>query len=143
MAQHWTAQGKLLLTTLSSSQSLRFTWKHRVETDDIITIGDTLGVRQLVLHERDGVLFERLADNSLQPIENRPLKGELSALNSLVFKDLASALTGEKISSEVISTEVMDWLSVDGTIAPRVIRVTVADLGLKVVIKRWELTKNG
>ena len=142
LTQPWTAKGKLLVTTQSSKQSLRFIWKHSVVADDIITIGDTLGIRQLELHEHNGVLFQRLADGSLQLIQTHQLEGELSALSSLSPSDLAKALTGETSISEAVRAEVTAWQAVDGINAPRVIQVQAADIAVKVVINRWELTKN-
>ena len=142
LTQPWTAKGKLLVTTQSSKQSLRFIWKHNLVADDIITIGDTLGIRQIELHERNGVLFQRLADGTLQLIQTHQLGGELSALSSLSPSDLAKALTGETSISKAVSSEVTAWQSIDGINAPRVIRVQAANITVKVVINLWELTKN-
>ena len=138
----WTAKGKLLVTTEDAKQSLRFSWRHNIAADDIITIGDTLGIRELELHERNGVLFNKLADGTLQPIQTHQLEGELSALSLLSPSDLAKALTGETSVSKAVSSEVTAWQSVDGVNAPRVIKVQAADIAIKVVINRWELTKN-
>jgi hypothetical protein len=142
LTEPWTTKGQLLVTTKSSKQSLRFIWKHSVGADDVITVGDTLGIRQLELHERNGLLFQRLADGSLQLIQTHQLEGELSALSLLSPSDLAKALTGETSISQAVSSEVTAWQSVDGINAPRVIRVQSADIAVKVVINRWELTKN-
>ena len=142
LTEPWTAKGKLLVTTEGSKQSLRFSWRHDTAADDIITIGDTLGIRQLELHERNGLLFQRLADGSLQLIQTHQLEGELSALSLLSPSDLAKALTGETPISKAVSSEVTAWQSVDGVNAPRVIQVQAADIAIKVVINRWELTKN-
>ena len=142
LTESWTAKGKLLVTTEGSKQSLRFSWSHNTASDDIITIGDTLGIRQLKLHERNGALFQRLADGTLQLIQTLQLEGELNALSLLSPSDLARALTGETSISQTVSSEVTAWQSVDGINAPRVIRVQSADIAVKVVINRWELTKN-
>ena len=142
LTEPWTAEGKLLVTTESSKQSLRFSWKHSVGADDVITVGDTLGIRQFEIHERNGALFQRLADGTLQFIQTHQLEGELSALSLLSPSDLAKALTGETPISKAVSSEVTAWQSVDGINAPRVIRVQSADIAVKVVINRWELTKN-
>ena len=142
LTEPWTAKGKLLVTTEDSKQSLRFNWNHNTAADDIITIGDTLGIRQLELHERNGVLFQRMGDDTLQPIETHQLKGELSALTLLSPSDLAKALTGKTLISKAVRSEVTAWQSVDGINAPRVIQVQAADVAVKVVINRWELTKN-
>ena len=83
-------EGKLLVTTEGSKQSLRFNWRHNTAADDIITGKDTLGIRQLELHERNRVLFQRMADGTLQPIQTHQLEGELSALSLLSPSDLAS-----------------------------------------------------
>lgn len=139
LTQPWTARGKLLVTTRDTNRSLRFTWEHNIGADDIITLGDTLGIRQLVLHERKGMLFERLPNKSLKPVQAHKLKGELSALALFSFKDLANALTGEALSSEAVTTEVTAWRSVGGIEAPRVVRLQSADIAMKVVINRWEL----
>ena len=142
LTEPWTAKGKLLVTTEGSKQSLRFSWRHDTAADDIITIGDTLGIRQLELHERNGLLFQRLADGSLQLIQTHQLEGELSALSLLSPSDLVKALTGETSISKAVRSEVTAWQSVDGINAPRVIQVQAADIEVKVVINRWELTKN-
>jgi hypothetical protein len=142
LTEPWTARGKLLVTTEDVKQSLRFTWSHNTASDDIITIGDTLGIRQLELHERNGVLFQRMADGTLQSIQTHQLEGELSGLALLSPSDLARALTGETSISHGVSSEVTAWQSVDGITAPRVIRVQGADIAVKVVINSWELTKN-
>lgn len=139
LMQPWTARGKLLATIRDANRSLRFTWEHHLGADDIITLGDTLGIRQLVLHEREGVLFERLPDKSLKPVQAHKLEGELSALALFPFEDLASVLTGETSSSEAVTTEVTAWQSVNGIDAPRVIRLRSADIAIKIVINRWEL----
>ena len=97
LTEPWIAKGKLLVTTEGSKQSLRFNWRHNTAADDIITIGDTLGIRQLELHERNGVLFQRMADGTLQPIQTHQLEGELSALSLLSPSDLAKALDWENI----------------------------------------------
>ena len=73
LTEPWIAKGKLLVTTKGSKQSLRFNWRHNTAADDIITIGDTLGIRQLELHERNGVLFRRMSDDTLQPNETHQL----------------------------------------------------------------------
>ena len=142
LTEPWTAKGKLLVTMDGSKQSLRFTWKHSVVADDVITIGDTLGIRQLVLHERDGVLFERLSGGALQPIQPQQLDGELNSLTLLSPSDLVTALTGQTSISEALRSEVTAWQSVDGINAPRVIHVQAAEIAIKVVINSWELTKN-
>ena len=142
LTEPWIAEGKLLVTTEGSKQSLRFNWSHNTAADDIITIGDTLGIRQLELHERKGVLFQRMANGTLQSIQTHQLEGELSALNLLSPSDLAKALTGKTLISEAVRSEVAAWQSVDGINAPRVIQVQAADVAVKVVINRWELTKN-
>ena len=82
-----------------------FNWRHNTAADDIITIGDTLGIRQLELHERNGVLFERMADGTLQPIQTHQLEGELSALGLLSPADLAKALTGKTLTSKAVRSE--------------------------------------
>ena len=138
----WIAKGKLLVTTEDAKQSLRFSWSHNIAADDVITIGDTLGFRELELHERNGLLFHQLADGTLQPIQTHQLEGELSALSLLSLSDLAKALTGETSISTAVRSEVMAWQSVDGVNAPRVIRVQAGDIAVKVVINSWELTKN-
>lgn len=139
LMQPWTARGKLLATTRDMNRSLRFTWEHNLGADDIITLGDTLGIRQLVLHEREGMLFERMSNKSLKPIQAHNLEGELSALALFSFEDLASVLIGEASSSEAVTTEVTAWQSVNGIDAPRVIRLRSADIAIKIVINRWEL----
>ena len=74
LTEPWIAEGKLLVTTEGSKHSLRFNWRHNTAADDIITIGDTLGIRQLELHERNGVLFQRMADSTLHPIQTHQLR---------------------------------------------------------------------
>lgn len=142
LTEPWIAEGKLLVTTESSKQSLRFNWTHNTAADDIITIADTLGIRQLELHERNGVLFQRMADGTLQPIQTHQLEGELSALGLLSPADLAKALTGKTLTSKAVRSEVTAWQSVDGINAPRVIQLKATGIAVKVVINRWELTKN-
>jgi hypothetical protein len=142
LTEPWTAKGKLLVTTQDSKQSVRFSWSHNTAGNDIITIGDTLGFRQIELHERNGVLYHKLADGTLQPIQTQQLDGELSALALLSPSDLAKALTGEISISKAVSSEVTAWQSVDGVTAPRVIQVQAADIAVKVVVNRWELTKD-
>ena len=142
LTEPWIAKGKLLVTTEGSKQSLRFSWRHDTAADDIITIGDTLGIRQVELHERNGLLFQRLADGSLQLIQTHQLEGELSALSLLSPSDLVKALTGETSISKAVRSEVTAWQSVDGINAPRVIQLKATGIAVKVVINRWELTKN-
>ena len=48
VTQPWTAKGKLLVTAQDTRQSLRFTWRHQVEGEDVITLSDTLGIKALV-----------------------------------------------------------------------------------------------
>lgn len=142
MTHPWTAKGKLLVTTEDAKQSLRFTWNHNVMADDIIIIGDTLGIRQLVLQDKGGVLFERSAGGNLQPIQTQRLDDELRTLRLLSPRDLARALTGEISTSEAVNSKVTAWQSVDGVTAPRVIQLQAAGIAVKVVINSWELTKN-
>jgi len=142
VSQPWTVKGKLFVITQDDKHSLRFTWEHNLDADDVITIGDTLGIRRLILHGRDGMLFERLADESLNPIQAQQLEGELAALTLLSPENLAKVLTGEASRSDSISTEVIAWQSVDAKNAPRVILLQATDIEVKVVINRWELIKN-
>ena len=142
LTEPWIAEGKLLVTTEGSKHSLRFNWPHNTAADDIITIGDTLGIRQLELHERNGLLFQRMADGTLQPIQTHQLEGELRALSLLSPSHLVKALTGETPISKAVSSEVTAWQSVDGINAPRVIQLNATGIAVKVVINRWELTKN-
>ena len=142
VSQPWTAIGKLLVTAQDAKQSLRFTWEHNLGADDIITLGDSLGIRQLVIHERDGLLLERLGDESLKPLQIQQLEGDLRALTLISPRDLARALTGETANAAAISSEVTAWQLVGGRNVPRVIRLKSPDIGVKVVISRWELSTN-
>ena len=142
LTEPWIVEGKLLVTTEGSKQSLRFNWTHNTAADDIVTIGDTLGIRQLELHERNGLLFQRMADGTLQPIQTHQLEGELSALGLLSPADFSKALTGKTLTSKAVRSEVTAWQSVDGINAPRVIQLNATGIAVKVVINRWELTKN-
>jgi len=142
LTETWTAKGKLLVTTEDSKKSQRFNCNHSTAADGIITIGDTLGILQLELHERNGLLFQRMDDDTLQPIETHQLKDELSALTPFSPSDLAKVFTGKTLISKAVRSEVTAWQSVYGINAPRVIQVQAADVAIKVVINRWELIKN-
>lgn len=142
VSQPWTVKGKLLVITQDDKHSLRFTWDHNLDADDVITIGDTLGIHRLILHGRDGMLFERLADESLNPIQTQQLESELAALTLLSPENLAQVLTGEASRSDAISSKVISWQSVDTKNVPRVILLQATDIEVKVVINRWELIKN-
>ena len=140
--QSWTAKGKLLVTAQNTRQSLRFTWRHQVEGEDVITLSDTLGIKALVLHQRDGVLYERQPDQSLSKLQTHQLKKDLRAFTSMASQDFARALTGEALPASDISSEVRSWQSVGGLDAPKTILLRGADIAVKVVVSHWELENN-
>ena len=142
ITQPWTAQGKLLVTAQSTSQSLRFTWRHQVEGEDVITLSDTLGIKALVLHQRDGILYERQPDQSLSKLQTHQLNKDLRAFASMASQDFARTLTGEALSGSDISSEVTSWQSVRGLDAPKAILLRSADIAVRVVVSHWELGNN-
>ena len=142
VAQPWMAKGKLLVTAQDTRQSLRFTWRHQVEGEDVITLSDTLGIQALVLHQRDGVLYKRQPDQSLSKLQTHQLTKELRAFASMASRDFARTLTGEALSASDIFSEVRSWQSVRGLNAPKTILLRSADIAVKVVVSHWELENN-
>ena len=142
VTQPWTAKGKLLVTAQDTRQSLRFTWRHQVEGEDVITLSDTLGIKALVLHQRDGVLYERQPDQSLSKLQTHQLNKDLRAFASIASQGFARTLTGEALSGSDISSEVTSWPSVRGLDAPKAILLRSADIAVRVVVSHWELGNN-
>lgn len=142
VTQPWTAKGKLLVTAQDTRQSLRFTWRHQVEGEDVITLSDTLGIKALVLHQRDGVLYERQPDQSLSKLQTHQLNKDLRVFASMASQDFARTLTGEVLPTSDISSEVRSWQSVGGLDAPKMILIRGADIAVKVVVSHWELENN-
>ena len=135
----WRASGKMLVTSKSNNQTLRFSWTHSANTVDRVVVSDSLGLRSAVLlHNKNG-FFTVDSDNRLTPLSNAMAARHLALLEMITPENWAALLTGTQLESETVVAQVLDWSTLDTYRVPRQLRIEANDDLLRVVINKWEV----
>ncbi len=138
-ATPWHARGKMLVSTDSERQTLKFTWTHLSEQQDRVELSDTLGLRSIIFvkelnqYYRENERGQRvlLSDNTLE----EPLAPVLSGLPT----DIARLLTGRSSSNSRVISEVVTWSNSTQFMTPKVLRVRFGHYSLKIMIDQWDI----
>ena len=135
----WRASGKVLVTSDSNKQTLRFSWTHSANIADRVVVSDSLGLRSAVLlHNKNG-FFTVDSDNRLTPLSNAMAARHLALLEMITPENWAALLTGTQLESETVVAQVLDWSTLDTYRVPRQLRIEANDDLLRVVINKWEV----
>ncbi|MDA8590004.1 hypothetical protein N9X48_02545 [Luminiphilus sp.] len=135
----WRASGKMLVTSDSNKQTLRFSWTHSANIADRVVVSDSLGLRSVVLlHNKNG-FFTVDSDNRLTPLSNTMVARHLALLETTTPENWTALLTGTELDSETVVAQVLDWSALDAYRVPRRLRIEANDDLLRVVINKWEV----
>ena len=135
----WRASGKMLVTSKSNNQTLRFSWTHSANTVDRVVVSDSLGLRSAVLlHNKNG-FFTVDSDNRLTPLSNAMAARHLALLEIITPENWAALLTGTQLDSETVVAQVLDWSTLDTYRVPRRLRIEANDDLLRVMISEWDV----
>ena len=135
----WRASGKMLVTSSSNNQTLRFSWTHSANIADRVVVSDSLGLRSAVLlHNKNG-FFTVDSDNRLTPLSNAMAARHLGLLEMITPENWAALLTGTQLDSETVVAQVLDWSTLDTYRVPRRLRIEANDDLLRVMISEWDV----
>lgn len=135
----WRASGKMLVTSKSNNQTLRFSWTHSANTVDRVVVSDSLGLRSAVLlHNKNG-FFTVDSDNRLTPLSNAMAARHLALLEMITPENWAALLTGTQLDNETVVAQVLDWSTLDTYRVPRRLRIEANDDLLRVMISKWDV----
>ena len=135
----WRASGKMLVTSSSNNQTLRFSWTHSANIADRVVVSDILGLRSAVLlHNKNG-FFTVDHDNQLTPLSNAMAASQLALLKMTTPENWAALLTGAQLDSDTVVAQVLDWSVLDAYRVPRRLRIDANDDSLRIIINGWEV----
>jgi outer membrane biogenesis lipoprotein LolB len=135
----WRASGKMLVTSKSNNQTLRFSWTHSANTVDRVVVSDSLGLRSaMLLHNKNG-FFTVDSDNRLTPLSNAMATRHLALLKMAPPENWAALLTGTQLDSNTVVAQVLDWSVLDEYRVPRRLRIEANDDSLRIIINEWEV----
>ena len=135
----WRASGKMLVTSNSNNQTLRFSWTHSANIADRVVVSDSLGLRSAVLlHNKNG-FFTVDSDNRLTPLSDAKAAHHLALLKMTTPESWAALLTGTQLDSDTVVAQVLDWSILDVFRVPRRLRIDANDDSLHVMISKWEV----
>ena len=135
----WRAGGKMLVTSNSNNQTLRFSWTHYANIADRVVVSDSIGLRSAVLlHNKNG-FFTVDNDNRLTPLSNAMAARHLALLKMTTPENWAALLTGTLMDSDTIVAQVLDWSVLDAYRVPRRLRIEANDDSLRIIINEWEV----
>lgn len=135
----WRASGKMLVTSNSNNQTLRFSWTHSANIADRVVVSDSLGLRSAVLlHNKNG-FFTVDHDNHLTPLSNAMAASHLALLKMTTPENWAALLTGAQLDSDTVLAQVLDWSVLDAYRVPRRLRIEANNDSLRIIINGWEV----
>ena len=135
----WRASGKMLVTSQSNKQTLRFSWTHSANTADRVVVSDSLGLRSAVLlHNKNG-FFTVDSDDRLTPLSNAMAARHLALLEMITPENWAALMIGTQLDSETVVAQVLDWSTLDTYRVPRRLRIEANDDLLRVMISKWDV----
>lgn len=135
----WRASGKMLVTSQSNKQTLRFSWTHSANTADRVVVSDSLGLRSAVLlHNKNG-FFTVDSDDRLTPLSNAMAANHLALLEMTTPENWAALLTGTQLDSDTVVAQALDWSVLDAYRVPRRLRIEANDDALLIMINTWEV----
>ena len=135
----WRASGKMLVTSSSNNQTLRFSWTHSANIADRVVVSDSLGLRSAVLlHNKNG-FFTVDSDNRLTPLSDAMATRHLALLKMAPPENWAALLTGIQLDSNTVVAQVLDWSVLDEYRVPRRLRIEANDDSLRIIINEWEV----
>jgi outer membrane biogenesis lipoprotein LolB len=135
----WRASGKMLVTSSSNNQTLRFSWTHSANIADRVVVSDSLGLRSAVLlHNKNG-FFTVDSDNRLTPLSDAMATRHLALLKMAPPENWAALLTGIQLDSNTVVAQVLDWSVLDAYRVPRRLRIEANDDSLRIIINEWEV----
>lgn len=138
-ATPWRASGKILVSTKSQRQTLRFTWSHVSIKQDRIELSDTLGLRSVTLVKDSNKYYLESDEGQRTLLSANTLEEPLAGVLSSLPNDIAQLLTGAVSSNSQVISEVVSWSTSARFATPEVLRISFGDYSLKIMINQWNI----
>ena len=135
----WQARGKMLVSSESERQTLRFTWSHLSAEQDRVELSDSLGLRSIVLVRDSDEYYQENTRGQRILLSANTLEEPLASVLSSLPSDIARLMTGAKSSDNRVTSEVVSWSRSSQFATPEVLRVRFGDYGLKIMINHWDI----
>ena len=141
-ATPWQARGKMLVSTNSERQTLKFTWTHLSEERDRVELSDTFGLRSAIFVKELNQYYRENEKGQRLLLSANTLEEPLATVLSGLPTDIAWLLIGRSsLNSQVIS-EVLTWSHSTQFATPKVLRVRFGHCSLKIMIDQWDIGGN-
>ena len=138
-ATPWQARGKMLISSESERQTLRFSWSHFSEDQDRVELRDTLGLRSVVLVKDSGRYYQENKEGQRVLLSANTLEQPLAALLSSLPSDIARLMTGRGSSNNQVTSKVVSWSTSAKFATPEILSIHLGDYAIKIIISHWEI----
>ena len=138
-ATPWHARGKMLVSTDSEWQTLKFTWTHLSKQQDRVELSDTLGLRSVIIVKELNQYYRENEKGQLVLLSDNTLEEPLAPVLSGLPTDIARLLTGRSSSNSQVISEVVTWSNSTQFMTPKVLRVRFGNHSLKIMIDQWDI----
>ena len=135
----WQARGKMLVTSENERQTLRFIWSHLSEEQDRVELGDSLGLRSIILIRDSDEYYQENSKGQRILLSANALGEPLASVLFSLPSDIARLMTGAKSTNDRVTSEVVRWSTSAQFATPEVLRVRFGDYGLKIMINQWDI----
>ena len=135
----WQARGKMLVSSESERQTLRFTWSHLSEQQDRVELSDSLSLRSIILVRDSNEYYQEKTKGQRILLSTDTLEEPLATVLSSLPTDIAQLMTGAKSSNNRVTSEVVRWSTSSQFATPEVLRVRFGDYALKIIINQWDI----
>ena len=135
----WQARGKMLVSTNSERQMLRFIWTHLSEAQDRVELSDTLGLQSVTLVKEFNRYYRENDKGQRVLLSANKLREPFAGVLSSIPTDISRLLTGGTSSSRLVTSEVVSWSTSAQFTTPEVLLVNFDGYFLKIIINQWEI----
>ncbi|MEC8633492.1 MAG: hypothetical protein VXX89_02565 [Pseudomonadota bacterium] len=138
-ATPWKVRGKMLVSTDSERQTLKFTWMHLSEDQDRIELRDAFGLQSVILVKELNEYYRENEKGQRVPLSANTLEEPLARLLSGLPSDIARLLIGRSSSDNRVISEVVTWSNSTQSATPKVLRVLFGQYSLKIMVDQWDI----